>query len=292
MKVNNPNIVIHAINDIGKTWTATYIVYDSVSKDAIIIDPVLDIDTMPWRTSTDSLDNVSKFVTEHQLNTHWILDTHVHADHLSGASELKSRLNAPIAIHTNVTRVQKIFSDVFNLPETPVDGSQFDRLLLDNDQIIAGSIIIDVLHTPGHTPACCCYKINDVIFSGDVMFMPEVGVARCDFPEGSARDLYHSITQRLYTLPDATHVYCGHDYPKEDEKFRNLTTIAECKAANVDLPEGMIEEDFVHRIESRDSNLAAPRLLFPSLLANINAGTLPIAESNNISYIKIPVNYL
>lgn len=282
---------IHAINDENQTWTATYIAFDPESKDAVVIDPVLDIDTMPWRTSTDSLDKVCDFIKTHALTLHWILDTHVHADHLSGASELKSRLNAPIAINANVIRVQKIFSDIFNMPDYPSDGSQFDRLLQDNDQLTAGTLIIDVIHTPGHTPACNCYMIGDAIFAGDVMFMPDVGVARCDFPEGSARDLYHSVTTRLYTLPDETRVFSGHDYP-DGREFRNQTTIGECKASNVDLPEDISEEEFVKRAEARDSKLPAPRLLFPSLLANINAGRLPQAESNDVSYLKIPVNFL
>lgn len=290
--MNKSNLEIHAINDIGQTWTATYIVFDKQSKDAVVIDPVLDIDTMPWRTSTDSLDKVCDFIKQNTLNVHWILDTHVHADHLSGASVLKTRLNAPIAINANVTRVQTIFSGVFNLSEHPNDGSQFDNLLNDNDVINAGTINIDVMHTPGHTPACSCYKIEDVIFTGDVMFIPEVGVARCDFPEGSASDLYHSITTRLYTLADETRIFCGHDYPDESRDFCNETTIGECKASNVDLPAGISEKDFVKRVEERDSKLPAPRLLFPSLLANINAGKLPTEESNNVSYLKIPVNFL
>lgn len=286
------NIVeIHAINDEDQTWTATYIVYDPESKDAVVIDPVLDIDTMPWRTSTDSLDKVCSFIEQHNLKVHWILDTHVHADHLSGASELKSRLNAPIAINANVTRVQEIFSGIFNIPDNPSDGSQFDQLLHDNDQLNAGTLKIDVMHTPGHTPACSCYRIGDAVFTGDVMFMPDIGVARCDFPEGSARDLYRSVTTRLYTLNDNTRVFSGHDYP-ENRKFRNQTTIGECKSSNVDLPEGISEEDFVKRTEARDGKLPAPRLLFPSLLANINAGRLPKAESNDVSYLKIPVNFL
>lgn len=222
---------------------------------------------------------------------HWILDTHVHADHLSGASELKSRLNSPIAINSNVTRVQKIFSDVFNMPDYVCDGSQFDRLLNDNDNIEAGSLSIDVLYTPGHTPACSCYKIGDVVFTGDVMFMPDIGVARCDFPEGSSRDLYKSVTTRLYTLPDDTKIYSGHDYPNGRD-FSNQTTIAECKKSNVDLPDSISEAEFVAKIDERDSRLPAPRLLFPSLLANINAGRLPEAESNDVSYLKIPVNFL
>lgn len=282
---------IHAINDEGQTWTATYIVFDPASKDAVVIDPVLDIDTMPWRTSTDSLDKLCDFIKSNDLNLHWILDTHVHADHLSGASELKTRLSAPIAINTNVIRVQEIFSDIFNMPDYPSDGSQFDRLLNDNDKLTAGTLKIDVMHTPGHTPACSCYRIEDAVFTGDVMFMPDVGVARCDFPEGSAHNLYHSVMTRLYTLPNETRIFAGHDYP-DGREFRNQTTIGECKDSNIDLPADISEEEFVKRTEARDRKLAAPRLLFPSLLANINAGRLPKAESNNISYLKIPVNFL
>jgi len=283
---------VEAFYDEGRTSTLTYVVYDAISGDAVIIDPVLDLDTTPWRTFTESIDKVGRFVVDRQLKVHWLLETHVHADHLSGAHELKQRLRTRAAIGSNIAVVQEIFKGTFNLPQDfPTDGRQFDRLLRDGDMLEAGTLHIGVLHTPGHTPACSTYRIGDAVFTGDVLFMPDVGVARCDFPRGSARDLYRSVTERLYILPDDTRVYVGHDYPNgRDLRFQ--TTIGESKRNNVDLPAGISEDAFVRRIEARDRTLSAPRLLFPSLQANINAGALPAAEGNGVSYLKIPLNYL
>ncbi|MFP5506293.1 MAG: MBL fold metallo-hydrolase [Gammaproteobacteria bacterium] len=278
--------------DDGRTWTLTYVVYDEHSKDAVIIDPVLDLDTTPWRTFTDSIDKVAAFVAAQGLKVHWVLDTHVHADHLSGAHALKDRFDAKAAIGSNIAVVQEIFKGAFNLAKDfPTDGRQFDRLLEDGDVLEAGTLKIEVMHTPGHTPACNTYRIGDAVFTGDVLFIPDIGVARCDFPRGSARDLYRSVTRRLYTLPDDTRVFVGHDYP-DGRAMRCMTTIGESKRDNVDLPAGRSEEEFVQRITARDRQLSAPRLLFPSLQVNINAGVLPNAEDNQISYLKIPLNYL
>lgn len=283
---------VEAFFDDGRTWTLTYVVYDEHSKDAVIIDPVLDLDTTPWRTFTDSIDKVAAFVAAEGLKVHWVLDTHVHADHLSGAHALKDRFNAKAAIGNNIAVVQEIFKGAFNLAKDfPTDGRQFDRLLEDGDVLEAGTLKIEVMHTPGHTPACNTYRIGDAVFTGDVLFIPDIGVARCDFPRGSARDLYRSVTRRLYTLPDDTRVYVGHDYP-DGRAMRCMTTIGESKRDNVDLPAGRSEEEFVQRINARDKQLSAPRLLFPSLQVNINAGVLPNAEDNQVSYLKIPLNYL
>lgn len=285
---------VKAFFDAGRTWTLTYVVYDEASKDAVVIDPVLDLDTTPWRTSTESVDQVEAFVRDETLKVHWILDTHVHADHMSGAAELKRRLGADIAIGENIRLVQEVFKHAFNLEHAfPTDGSQFDRLLTDGDRLAAGSLEVEVMHTPGHTPACLTYRINDALFTGDVLFAPDVGVARCDFPKGSARDLYHSVTQKLYTLADETRVFVGHDYPEgRGREVQYLTTIGESRRSNIDLPADISEEDFVTRITERDKTLAAPRLLFPSLQVNINAGTLPQPEANDVAYLKIPVNFL
>lgn len=283
---------VEAFFDDGRTFTLTYVVYDEHSKDAVIIDPVLDLDTTPWRTFTESIEKVAGFVAEHRLKVHWVLDTHVHADHLSGAHELKERFASKAAIGSNISVVQEIFKGAFNLSrDFPTDGRQFDRLLKDGDVLDAGTLKIEVMHTPGHTPACNTYKIGAAIFTGDVLFVPDVGVARCDFPRGSAKDLYNSVTTRLYTLPDSTPVYVGHDYPK-GRAVRWMTTIGESKQHNVDLPAGRSEAEFVERINARDKQLAAPRLLFPSLQVNINAGVLPTAENNEVSYLKIPLNFL
>ena len=283
---------VQALTDEGRTGTVTYIAYDPDSKDAVVIDPVLDLDTTPWRTSTESINRVLEFIEQKQLKIHWILDTHVHADHITGGDELKKRLAAPMAIGTNIRRVQEVFKQTLNLPgDFPTDGSQFDRLLSDGDLLQAGTLEIEVLHTPGHTPACCTYHIGDALFSGDTLFMPDVGVARCDFPDGSARALYASIKHRLYEFPNKTQVYVGHDYPKK-RAFQYRTTIGESKAFNVDLPNRISEDEFIHNIRKRDSALPAPRLLFPSLQLNINAGRLPIPENNNVAYLKVPLNYL
>lgn len=283
---------IKAFYDGGRTSTLSYVVFDPQSKDAVVIDPVLDLDTTPWRTFTDSIDTIERFVTDRSLEVRWILDTHVHADHLSGAAALKERLGAPMGIGRNITEVQETFKATFNLhPSFPTDGRQFDRLLDDGERLAAGALEVEVMHTPGHTPACSCYRIGNSVFTGDVIFMPDVGVARCDFPGGSARELYRSVTQKLYTLRDDTRVYTGHDYPKDREMIF-CTTIGECKRSNVDLPGDVDEETFVRRIVERDRKLPAPRLLFPSLQMNIRAGSLPEAEANNVIYLKIPLNQL
>ena len=283
---------VQAFFDEERTSTLTYIVYDEQSSDAVVIDPVLDLDTTPWRTFNESIDKVAHFIQEHDLKVHWILDTHVHADHLTGAHELKARFDSVIAIGRNISVVQEFFKDAFNLDKDfPTDGRQFDRLLEDGDILEAGTLKIEVLHTPGHTPACNTYKINDALFTGDVLFIPDIGVARCDFPRGSAQDLYRSVTHRLYSLPDETRVYVGHDYPNSRE-LRYLTSIGESKRSNVDLPEGISEQEFVRKIVARDKELSAPRLLFPSLQVNINAGVLPAAENNGVNYLKIPLNFL
>jgi len=282
---------VEAFFDDGRTFTMTYVVHDENTGDAVVIDPVLDLDTVPWRTFTESLERVEAFVRERKLKVHWILDTHVHADHLSGSSELKSRLGAQFCIGENIRVVQEIFAGVFNFKNFRTDGSQFDRLLADGDRLEAGSFAVEVMHTPGHTPACLTYRIGDMLFTGDVLFVPDIGVARCDFPRGSARDLYRSVTRKLYTLPDDTRVFVGHDYPSGRD-LQYMTTIGESKKLNVDLPGDIDEETFVARITERDKGLSAPRLLFPSLQVNINAGHLPDPEDNQVSYLKIPLNYL
>ncbi len=282
---------IHAFADEENTCTITYVVYDPASKDAVVIDPLLELDVIPWRTSMESIDRVVELIHREALQVHWILDTHVHADHISGAAALKKRIDAPMAIGANICRVQEIFKGTFNLPaDFPTDGSQFDRLLEDGDVLQAGSFAVNVLSTPGHTPACCTYHIGNNLFTGDVLFMPDIGVARCDFPDGSARDLYRSV-KRLYDFPHETRVYIGHDYPG-GRPFQYQTTIAESKAFNTDLPASLDEAQFVKNIQSRDCALPAPRLLFPSLQLNINAGELPEAENNDVAYLKVPLNYL
>ena len=283
---------IQAFADEDRTGTVTYVIYDRDSRDAVIIDPVLDLDMTPWRTSTDSINQLLEFIENTGLQVRWILDTHVHADHMTGAGELKRRLRAPMGIGANICRVQEVFKRAFNLGDGfATDGSQFDRLLGDGDTLEAGSLRIKVLHTPGHTPACCTYFIEDALFTGDVLLMPDVGVGRCDFPDASPRTLYRSVKQQLYTLPHSTRVFVGHDYPRK-RGFQYQTTIGQSKAFNRDLPNGIPEDEFVARIQKRDGTLPAPRLMFPSLQVNINAGALPEPENNEIVYLKVPLNYL
>lgn len=272
-KLMRCHVKVHAINDEGGTWTATYIVYDVDSKDAVVIDPLIHIDTVSNVSNTDTLDKICNFIEQHDLKLHWILNTHVREDYMYGASELRARLDAPVAINADAAVLQNVFKGIFAMSGRPGNASQYDRLLQDDEQLIAGTLTIDVMHMPGHRPACCCYRIENAVFTGDIMFMPDIGVANCDFSEDCARKLYHSITSRLYTLPDDTRVYTGYDYP-EGRSFINLTTIGVCKKANIDLPDCISEEEFVSRTGERDSKPLAPGIMFTSLLSDINAGRL------------------
>lgn len=271
------------------TFTFTHLVYDPVSKDAVVFDPVLDLDTISWCTHTDSLQELEKYIHQNQLKLHYVLDTHIHADHISGMQCLKDKFKVPLVINSAITIVQKTFKEVFNFDESfDVSGADFDVLVKDRDQLAAGTIKIDVLHTPGHTPACTTYKIEDNLFTGDVLFVPSIGTGRCDFPKGSAKDLYNSVMKKLYSLPDETKVFPGHDYP-ENRELQTFTTIGESKLSNVDLPVSRSEDDYVSFMEDRDSKLPLPRLIYQSVQVNLTAGKLPEKESNGQSYLKIPV---
>ena len=274
-----------------RTSTLTYVVYDPESLDAIIIDPVLDYEPKASKTWTDSVDRVVHFVKEHALKPHYILETHAHADHLSGAQRLKGAFpKARTAIGEHIRDVQKLFQGIFGLPaDFATDGSQFDELLTDGQLITAGTITIEVLHTPGHTPACVTYKIDDAIFTGDTLFMPDMGTARCDFPGGSAEAMYQSI-QRLYELPDETRVFVGHDYQPGGREVAWETTIGEQKRTNVQIPEGTSLEEYKSKRQARDHTLEAPQLLFQSVQVNIDAGRLPKPEANDVRYLRIPIN--
>ncbi|MCW9013069.1 MAG: MBL fold metallo-hydrolase [Gammaproteobacteria bacterium] len=272
-----------------RTFTLTHIAYDPVSLDAVIFDPVLDLDTVAWKTYTDSLHAVDQFIQGNNLKLHYVIDTHVHADHLSGMQYLKKHYQVPLVINASITQVQEIFKDTFNLPDDfHVDARQFDILVNDADCLTAGTLHIDVIHTPGHTPACTSYKIDDAVFTGDALFMPDIGTGRCDFPKGSARDLYYSIKEKLYKLPDDTRVYPGHDYP-QNRALRTWTTILESKQSNVDLNNSRSEQDYVSFMQQRDARLPLPRLIYQSVQVNINAGQLPDAEANGRRYLKIPI---
>ena len=273
------------------TYTLTYVVWDPQTEDAIVIDPVLDYDALSSQTSTARADEVTAFVRAQGLRLRYILETHAHADHLSGSQLLKRRFEAPIAIGEKITEVQKVFKNVFDLPESfATDGSQFDRLLRDGEVLEAGSLSIEVIATPGHTPACVTYRIDDVIFTGDALFTEDYGTGRCDFPAGSAEALYESVHEKLYHLPDETRVFVGHDYQPNGRELRWQTTIGESKRKNPQLRAETSREEFVAFRTARDETLAAPRLLYPSVQVNIDAGRLPAAHANGKRYLAIPLN--
>jgi len=272
------------------TFTLTYVVFDPKTRDAVVIDPVLDYDVLSSKTSTASIARVEAFLKQKELKLHYVLETHAHADHLSGSQYLKRRFNAPVAIGAAIVDVQKVFSGVFDLgAAVPTDGSQFDRLLADGETIAAGALPLEIIATPGHTPACVTYKIGDAIFTGDALFIEDYGTGRCDFPSGSADALYTSVHERLYALPDATRVFVGHDYQPNGRALRAETTIGRSKESNVQLRASTSREEFVRRRNERDAMLQAPRLLFPSVQVNIDAGRLPRPHANGQRYLTIPL---
>jgi glyoxylase-like metal-dependent hydrolase (beta-lactamase superfamily II) len=273
------------------TQTLTYVAFDPKTRDAVIIDPVLDFDPKSGNTSTEALDKVVAFARGNELTVHYVLETHAHADHLSGAQLLTRKLGGKVAIGEKIRLVQKTFRAVFDLPaDFAVDGSQFDRLLEDGETLTAGSLEVQTLATPGHTPACMSYRIDDAVFSGDALFLEDYGTGRCDFPLGSADDLYTSVHDKLYALPDDTRVFVGHDYQPGGREVRWETTIAASKKSNPQLRAETPREDFVRMRTERDATLAAPRLLYPSVQVNIDAGRLPPAHDNGTRYLRIPVN--
>lgn len=275
----------------SNTWTLTYVVYDADTRDAVVIDPVLDFDPLAVSTETASNERVAAFIDEHDLKIHAILETHAHADHLSGSQWLKARYSAPVMIGEHIRTVQQTFKGVFGLPEDfPTDGSQFDRLLVDGETLHAGSLTLDVMHTPGHTPACVSYLVGDAVFTGDALFMPDFGTGRCDFPAGSADDLYASIHDKLYALPDSTRVFVGHDYMPDGRPLAWESTIADEKANNIQIPVERTRDDFVSFRTERDKTLRPPKLIFQSVQVNVDAGHLPKPESNGIAYLKLPMN--
>ncbi|PRQ02559.1 Beta-lactamase hydrolase-like protein [Enhygromyxa salina] len=274
------------------TSTLTYVVSDPASRDAVVIDPVLDYDPAASRVSYESVDRVSAYLREHQLNLRLILETHAHADHLSGSRELKQRFGAArTGVGAKITMVQEVFKEVFDLPKDfPTDGRQFDRLFEDREQVEAGSLRFEVIFTPGHTPACVCYLFGDALFTGDTMFMPDMGTGRCDFPAGSAGDLYDSITSRIYTLPDDTRIFVGHDYQPGGRALAYETSVGEQKRTNKQLPADRSRAEFVEFRTTRDAGLSTPRLLFQSVQVNVDAGALPDPAANETRYLKIPIN--
>ena len=274
------------------TFTMTYVAYDPESRDAVVIDPVLDFEPLTWRTSRRSVSMVVDFVRDRDLDVRWILDTHAHADHLSGMAALQDELEAPTAIGEHITEVQRVFREVYDLEGFVADGHQFDKLLGDGEILEAGSLAVEALHTPGHTPACMSYVIGDAVFTGDALFMPDYGTGRCDFPRGSAEALYDSVVGKLYALPPETRVFVGHDYLPNGRALAYETTIGASRESNVQLRAGMAKSDFVRFRSERDATLDPPRLILQSLQVNIDAGRLPAAGSNGIRYLKLPLDFL
>ena len=281
--------IVHGIFDKA-TWTISYIVHQGKGTACAIIDSVLDYDPKSGRTTTTSAEKVVEYVNQHQLKVEWILETHAHADHVSAAPFLKKHVGGKIAIGDHITQVQKVFKGIFNLEEGfKQDGSQFDQLLASDEEFKVGELVGKVLFVPGHTPACVAYQFGDAVFVGDTMFMPDVGTARCDFPGGDARTLYAS-TRKILSLPAETRLFMCHDYPPNDRKIAFETTVAEQRAKNIHVHDGITEAQFVEMRTKRDATLEMPVLILPAVQINIRAGELPPKEANGVSYLKIPLN--
>ena len=287
----NARITTQAFFD-PKTWTVSYVVWDPATQRAAVIDPVLDYDFKSGHTSTTSADQVLADVVEHALHVDWSLETHAHADHLSGARYLQQRVGGRIAIGENIRTVQATFKKLYNLERSFLpDGSQFDHLFKDGETFRIGEAEATAMLVPGHTPADMAYLIDDSVFVGDTLFMPDVGSARADFPGGEAHQLYRSM-HRLLALPPETTMYVCHDYPPASRPARWQTTVAEQKALNIHVRDGITEDEFVAMRQARDATLEVPTLILPSIQVNVRAGHLPPADENGVSYLRIPLNTL
>ncbi len=289
------NLHIEAFFD-QNTSTFSYLVYDHEKLEAVIIDSVLNFDPKSGRTTTDSADRILQRANQCQLNILWHLETHVHADHLSAAVYLQKQLGGKLAIGSDIVQVQQVFGGLFNLgSEFQRDGSQFDCLLQDGDCLEIGQFTLRAMHTPGHTPACMTYLIEDRecihAFVGDTLFMPDYGTARCDFPGGSAESLYASI-QKVLCLPDNTKLYMCHDYPPNSRTEKFLTSVKAQRDNNVHVHAGITQQAFVSMRKARDATLSMPVLLLPAVQVNMRAGHFPPAEDNGVSYLKLPLNQL
>lgn len=272
------------------TFTLTYLVIDESTRDTVVIDPVLDFDPPSGKVRDQSLQEILNYIAANNLRVKGILETHAHADHLSSSQILKQHFpDAILGIGERIKIVQEVFKGHFNLCNLKVDGSQFDHLFKDFEELSFGSLKMKALPTPGHTPACMTYLFGDAAFTGDALFMPDYGTGRCDFPKGSAHDLYNSISKILYSLPDETRVFVGHDYSPNGRQMLFQTTIRESKKSNVQLSGSTSEKSYVEFRTARDKTLKAPRLLLPSIQVNIAAGHLPEQEENGKSYLKLPI---
>jgi glyoxylase-like metal-dependent hydrolase (beta-lactamase superfamily II) len=275
------------------TSTATYVIADTVAKQCAIIDSVLTFEQSSAKTSTELADEIIDYIQNKHWQCLWILETHAHADHLTAAPYLHDKLGGEIAIGKHIVKVQEIFKPIFNFEEEFVtDGRQFDQLLSEGDVLQLGAYAIKVLHTPGHTPACVTFIVDDVAFVGDTLFMPDYGTARCDFPGGDAAMLYNSI-QKIFALPDNTKIYVGHDYKAPDrEEFAWQSTVALQKAENIHINANITAEKFVENRNQRDATLPMPKLILPSVQINIRAGHFPPVAKNGVYYLSLPMNTL
>ena len=272
------------------TSTFSYVVYEATGSKAIIIDPVLGYDNRTGRTSTKFIEQIIYFTKQRNLTIEWILETHAHADHLTAAPYLKEKLGGKIAIGSRIKEIQKVFKKTFNLGDFfNVEGAQFDYLLQEDEEIVFGNLKFKVLFVPGHTPACVAYEVGDAIFVGDTLFMPDIGTARCDFPGGAAKSLFHSI-QKILSRPDNTRLFMCNDYSYTSRAVAHETTVLEQKKKNIHIHEGVDEEAFVSMRTIKDKTLDMPLLIIPSIQVNINAGYLPPKEENGVAYLKIPLN--
>jgi glyoxylase-like metal-dependent hydrolase (beta-lactamase superfamily II) len=275
-----------------KTWTVSYVVSDIATKKAAVIDPVLDFDFKSGHTDTNAADALLEYVKNEELTVQWILETHAHADHLSGARHLQERVGGPVAIGERIREVQATFKKLYNLERTFLpDGSQFDHLFRDGEVFKIGEVEVTALLVPGHTPADMAYLVDGAVFVGDTLFMPDVGTARADFPGGDAHTLYRSI-RRLLALPPETRVFVCHDYPPAGREARWETTVAEQKVSNIHVRDGISEDEFVAMRTARDATLEVPTLILPSIQVNVRAGQLPPADENGVAYLRIPLNAL
>jgi len=274
------------------TWTVSYVLWCRATRRAAIIDPVLDFDFKSGHTGTASADQVLAYVRDHALHVDWILETHAHADHLSGARYLQERTGGRIAIGENIRQVQATFKKLYNLERNFLpDGSQFDHLFKDGETFRIGEAEVTALLVPGHTPADMAYAVDGAVFVGDTLFMPDVGSARADFPGGDARQLYRSM-RRLLSLPPETTMYVCHDYPPATRGPAWQTTVAEQRASNIHVRDGIGEDEFVAMRQARDATLDVPTLILPSIQVNVRAGQLPPADENGVAYLRIPLNAL
>ncbi|MBO6527187.1 MBL fold metallo-hydrolase [Erythrobacter sp.] len=271
------------------TNTVSYLVWDPASMRAAVIDPVLDFDLASGQADIRSAEDILAAAEEEGVTIDWVLETHAHADHLSAAPFIKAKTGAAIGIGEDIRKVQKLFRPVFGLDDLKTDGSDFDRLFADRERFAIGELEVEVLHVPGHTPADVAYRIEDAVFVGDTLFMPDYGTARADFPGGDARQLYRSI-RRLLALPDETRLFLCHDYKAPGrEEYKWETTVGEQRRSSVHVNDSVTEDEFVAMREARDETLAVPRLLLPSVQVNIRAGKFPEAQDNGVAYLRIPV---